>query len=109
MNWPDAPVPASLAESVPAAREQLWNQATDGLRLRLHLRLLEARCNRDGGVALVFEEIGRPFFATTYAYAVRGSIPTSPDDGWGGVTGMRSVIDDPEFIHLMGDDTVACP
>lgn len=107
--WPDAPLPASLAEFVPAAREQLWAQAIDGLRLPLHLRFLEARCNSDGGVALVFEEIGRPFFATTYAYAVRGSMPTSPDDGWGGGYGMTSVLDDPEFIHLLGDDTTACP
>ena len=107
--WPDAPVPASLAEFMPAAREQLWDQATDGLRLPLHLRFLEARCSSDGGVALVFEEIGPPFFATTYAYAVRGSMPTSPDDGWSAGTGMRSVLDDPEFVHLMGDDTVVCP
>ena len=107
--WPDAPVPASLAEYLPAAREQLWAQAPDGLRLPLHLRFLEARCNSEGGAALVFEEIGRPFFATTYAYAVRGSMPTSPDDGWGGGTGKTSVVDDPEFIHIMGDDTVACP
>ena len=108
--WPDAPVPASLAEYLPAAREQLWNQATDGLRLPLHLRFLEARCSSDGGVALVFEEIGRPFFLTTYAYTVRGSMPTSADDGWGnGGTGLRAVLDDSEFIHLMGDDTVVCP
>ena len=106
--WPDAPVPASIAEYLPAAREQLWTQATDGLRLPLHLRFLEARCNSDGGVALVFEEIGRPIGSTTYAYAVRGSMPTSPDDGWGGGYGVRSVPDDPEFIHLMGDDTVVC-
>ena len=107
--WPDAPVPASLAEYLPAAREQLWGQATDGLRLPLHLRFLEARCNSSGGVALVFEEIGRPFFATTYAYAVRSSMPTSVHDGWAGGTGQTSVLDDPEFILLMGDVTVACP
>jgi hypothetical protein len=107
--WPDAPVPASLAEYLPAAREQLWAQATDGLRLPLHLRFLEARCSSDGGVALVFEEIGRPFFLTTYAYAVRGSMPTSPDDSWGGGYGMASVLDDSEFIHDMGPDHVACP
>ena len=107
--WPDAPVPASLAEYLPAAREQLWDHASDGLRFPLHLRFVEARCSRDGGVALVFEEIGPPIGTTTYAYAVRGSMPTSPDDGWGGGYGVRSVLDDPEFIHLMGDDTVVCP
>jgi hypothetical protein len=107
--WPDAPVPDSLAAFVPAAREQLWDNASEDFRLPLHLRFLEARCSSDGGVALVFEEIGRPVGSTTYAYAVRGSMPTSPDDGWGGGYGVRSVLDDPEFIHLMGDDTVVCP
>ena len=83
--------------------------ASDGLRLPLHLRFLEARCDSDGGVALVFEEIGRPVGSTTYALRIRGSMPTSPDDGWGGGYGVRSVLDDPEFIYLMGDDTVVCP
>ena len=105
--WPDALVPASLAEYLPAAREQLWSNASEDFRLPLHLRFLEARCSRDGGVALVFEEIGPPIGTTTFAYAVRGSMPTSPDDGWGAGTGKRSVLDDPEFIHVMGDDTVA--
>ena len=108
LPWPDAAIPASLAEFVPAAREQLWDQATDGLRLPLHLRFLEARCNSDGGVALVFEEIGPPIGTTTYAYAVRGSMPSSPDDDWGGGTGQTSVLDNPEFIHSMGTDAVAC-
>lgn len=107
--WPDAQVPESLAAFLPSAREQLWHHATDGLRLPLHLRFLEARCSNEGGVALVFEEIGRPFFVTTYAYAVRGSMPTSPDVAWGAGTGLPSVLDNPEFIHLMGPDTVVCP
>jgi hypothetical protein len=108
--WPDAPVPESVAEFMPAAREQLWDQASDGLRLPLHLRFLEARCGSDGGVALVFEEVGPPISVTTYAYTVRDSMPTAPDDGWfGGGTGKPSVLDDPEFIHLMGDDTAPCP
>lgn len=107
--WPDAPVPESLVEFIPAAREQLWDQATDGLRLPLHLRFLEARCNGDGGVALVFEEIGPPFLGTAYAYAVRGSMPTSLDDAWGGGYGLSSVLDDAEFIHTMGTDTAPCP
>jgi hypothetical protein len=58
--WPDARVPDSLAVFVPAAREQLWDNASEDFRLPLHLRFLEARCSSDGGVALVFEEIGRP-------------------------------------------------
>ena len=108
--WPDAPVSKSLATFVPAARESLWDHASDGLRLPLHLRFLEARCESKGpGVAFIFEELLLPQPTTTYAYVVRGSMPTSPDDGWGnGGYGVRSVLDDPEFIHLMGDDTVVC-
>ena len=54
--WPDAPVPASLAASVPSARWRLWTEATDALRLPLHLTFVEARCGSDGSVALIFEE-----------------------------------------------------
>ena len=46
----------------------------------------------------------------TWAYAVSGSMPTSVDDPWAvGHAGDPSVLDDPEFIHLMGADTFACP
>ena len=108
--WPDAPAPDSVAEFVPAAREQLRSQAIDGLRVPLHLRFLEARCSADGGgVALVFEEIGPPYLLRTFAYAVRGSMPTSLDDSWAGGYGLTTVLDDPEFIHAMGSDTVTCP
>jgi hypothetical protein len=108
--WPDDPVPASVAEFVPTARDELWSQAIDGLRLPLHLRFVDARCASDGGVALIFEELRPPYLTNTYAYTSRGSMPASQDDGWGsGGYSMSSVLDDPEFIHLMGDDTVPCP
>jgi len=107
--WPDATVPASLAEFVPAAREFMRDRAIDTFRWPLHLRLLEARCNDEGAVALIFEEM-RPLFPwRTYAVAWGGSMPTSIDDGWGGGTGLTSVLDDSEFVHVMGTDTVLCP
>ncbi len=108
--WPDAQVPTSLAEFLPAAREQLWSQANDALRLPLHLRFVAARCSSDGEkVTLVFEELRPPYLTRTYAYVARRAMPTSVDDGWSGGYGMSSVADDPEFVRIMGSDTVACP
>lgn len=106
--WPDAPTPASLAPSVSVAREAMWNRAFDTFPWPLHLRFVEARCG-GGAVALVFEEIRPLLPLRTYAVAWRGSMPSSSDDAWGGGTGMPSVLGDPEFIHIMGTDTVACP
>lgn len=109
VTWPDAPVPASLAEFVPVARELTWDRAFDAFTWPLYLRLVDARCNGDGGIALIFEEI-RPLLPwRTYAYAVRGSMPTASDADWGGGTGLTSVLDDPEFVRSMGSDTFACP
>jgi hypothetical protein len=106
----DAPAPASLAAYVPSARDQLWKHATDGLRLPLHLRFVEARCWADGGaVALVFEEWRPPYLRVTYAYAIRGSMPTSADDAWGGGFGVASLSTDDEFVFQMGADSVRCP
>jgi len=107
--WPDAPAPASLERSVPVAREWMWDRAFDAFPWPLHLRFIEVRCGSDGAVALVFEEIRPLLPLRTYAVAWRGSMPSSSDDGWGGGTGMPSVLDDAEFIHIMGPDTVACP
>lgn len=107
--WPDAPVPASLAASVPSARWRLWTEATDGLRLPLHLTLVEARCGLDGSVALIFEEHRPPYTESRFAYAARGSMPTSVDDSWGGGYGITgSVLDDEEFIHLVGQNPPSC-
>lgn len=108
--WPDARAPESVADFVPAVREQLWRTATEGLRLPLHLRFLEARCQVEGtSVALIFEAFRPPYLFPSYAVAVRGSLPTSTDDSWAGAYGIRSVERDPEFIQLMGNDTVPCP
>lgn len=98
-----------VADFVRTAREQLSNQATDGLRLPLHLRFIQARCSSDGGVSFVFEELGPPYRQRTYAYAVRGSMPMSREESWGGGYGLTSVFTNPEFIHSMGSDTVGCP
>jgi hypothetical protein len=57
---------------------------------------------------LVFEEIGPPFLTTTYAYAVRGSMPTSDVDAWSGGSGLSDVLADPEFVHLIGADSMPC-
>jgi hypothetical protein len=107
--WPDAPVPASLAQAVPSARWRLWTEATDGLRLPLHLTFVEARCGSDGSVALIFEEHRPPYTESRFAYASRGSMPTSADDSWGGGHGITGpVLEDDEFVHLMGQDPQPC-
>jgi hypothetical protein len=68
---------------------------------------LEATRTRDGvGMTMT---LGGPLVAGQPT-AVRGSMWTSLDDGWGnGGYGVRSVLGETEFIHLMGDDTVVCP
>ena len=106
--WRDAPAPASLVASVPVAREYLLGKAIDHLPWPTYLRFLEARCNDEDAVALLFEEI-RPLLPRRYAYAVRGSQPTVADHGWAGGTGMVSVLDDAEFVFQMGTDTFVCP
>lgn len=107
--WPDAPAPASLAQSVPSARWQLWTEATDGLRLPLHLTFVEARCGSDGSVGLIFEEHRPPYAERRFAYAARGSMPSSADDSWGGGYGITgSVLDDDEFTHLLGPNPPVC-
>ena len=105
--WPDAPVQESLANAVVSARASLWAHATDGLPL--HLSLVEARCAPDGSIALVFEEHRPPYVAHRWAYAVRGPGPVVDNAAWGGGYGITvPVVDDPEFIHLMGAESVPC-
>ena len=95
---------------MPSAREQLWSEAIDGLRRPLHLRFVEARCQAEGtAVALIFEEYRPPYLVRSYAYAVRGSLPTTSDERWAGRYGLRSIEGDPELDRLLGRDTVACP
>ncbi len=107
--WPDRPVPASLAAFVPAARQQLWSEAIDGLRLPLHLSFVEARCSPNGSVALIFADHRPPYTETRFAYALRGSMPTATDDTWGGGAGVAgSALDGSEFVHQMGLDTGSC-
>ncbi len=107
--WPDAPAPASVEAFVAAARQDLWNEGTDGLRLPLHLSFIEARCAADGSVALIFEEHRPPYTKTWYAYVARGSMPTAEDQGWGGGFGIEGpALADREFIHVMGPDPAPC-
>ena len=107
--WPDAPAPASVAAYLPSARAQLWSEATEGLRLPLHLQFIEARCAADGAVALVFREHRPPYRDSTSAYAIRGSMPTALDDAWGSGTGIDGTLfADDEFLHLMGRDHRPC-
>lgn len=71
---------------------------------------MEARCRAGGGaVALVFEEWRPPYLGVTYAYAIRGSMPTSAGDAWGGGFGVTSLSTDDEFVSQMGADSFRCP
>jgi hypothetical protein len=108
--WPDPAIPASVAPYIPAARAALWTEATDGLQVPLHLTFVEARCAEDGAVALIFEEHRPPYGETRYAYAIRGSMPTTADNAWGGGFRVPAPVErDAEFIHLMGTDPGPCP
>jgi len=106
----DAPVPSSLAPFMAEARHKIRTEATDGFRLPLHLRFVEARCSTDGrrAVALIFEEWQPPYLNLSYAIAWRGSMPTVENNSWGGGVGMRSVETDPEFVHVIGPNTGTC-
>ncbi len=108
--WPDAPAPPALATYIAPARQHLWTEATDGLRVPLHLTFIEARCGADGAVALIFDEHRPPYTDRAFGYVARGSMPTSADDSWSGGYGIAgSVFDDSEFVHLLGPDPVPCP
>jgi hypothetical protein len=107
--WPDARIPASLAAFVPSARQDLWNEATEGLRLPLHLSFVEARCSANGAVALIFEEHRPPYTETRFDYAIRGSMPASLDNEWGGGIGVSGpVLNDEEFKYTMGSSPPLC-
>jgi len=109
----DAPAPASLARFVDGARAQLRSESIEGPLFwwPLHLRFAEARCSTDrqGRVALVFEAWRPPYLGTAFAVAWRGSLPSSPEDSWGGAFGTGSVFDDDEFVYQMGTNTTPCP
>jgi hypothetical protein len=108
--WPDTRVPASVASSLAGARHELRANATERSLLPLHLSFVEARCSNTGAVALVFEEHRFPYLGTRFAFAARGAMPTSASEGgWGGGVGISgSVLDDPEFINLMGTGSTSC-
>lgn len=109
----DAAPPTSLAPFVDGARAEIRSHSIEGpwFWWPLHLRFVEARCSPDrpGHVALIFEEWRPPYTRVTYAAAWRGSMPTSPDDGWAGGLGMDSIFDDDEFVYQMGTNTIPCP
>jgi len=109
----DAPAPASLAPFIDSARASVRSMSIEGPLFwwPVHFQFIEARCSSEhsGRVALIFEAWRPPYLGKTYAVAMRGSFPTSPDDSWGGGLGMGSVYDDDEFIYQMGENTIACP
>jgi hypothetical protein len=107
--WPDARVPDSLSISLQSARRQLWAEAADGLRLPLHFSFVDSRCASDGSLALIFEEHRPPYLERRFAYVARGSAPMTLNDAWSGGFGIAgSVLDDVEFVHVMGSDTTPC-
>ncbi len=104
---PDAPAPPALAPFVASARHQLWVEGTP--IVPPYLRFVEARCQAGGtAVALVFEDWRFPYLNRTYAYAIRGSMPTTGDDGWGGGFGVKSLTTDDEFLYQMGPNSKPC-
>jgi hypothetical protein len=106
--WPDRPVPAWLAPNLEDLRRDLQGHANDR-GLVLHLTFIEARCDPDGSVAVIFEEHRPPYLATRHAY-VGGSREATGDVSWGGggygIEG--SLLADAEFIHLFGADPPVC-
>ena len=99
----DAPAPARIAPFVGDARSSLVREA-QGL-LPLHLRYAEARCRRDGGALLVFEQWEPPYVGSRYAYAMSGAWPPS---GWGGGIGIGDLRGDAEIAAFLGTDEVHC-
>ncbi len=62
-----------------------------------------------GSAALISAEHRPPYTDTSSAFAARGSMPTTVGDSWSGGFGITgSVVDDAEFIHLMGRDPARC-
>ena len=108
--FPDHAAPERVAPFVPAARDQLLDQLDPVARFPVYFRFLEARCSTDGsgGIALLFEELRPPYLEPTIAYTTRRGLPASPEDAWSGGFGVRSIDDDPEFIHLMGPGSARC-
>lgn len=107
--WPDRPVPAWLAPDLEDLRHGLWGHATDHGGLVLQLTFIEARCDPDGSVALIFEEHRPPYLVTRHAY-VGGTREATGDVSWGGggygIEG--SLLADAEFIYLYGVSPPVC-
>ena len=106
----DAQAPATLSPFIDGARAQLKSELVDGPLFWWpnYLRFTEARCSvvYPGRVALVFELWRPPYVPPAYAVAMRGSMPSSTSDSWGGGWGIGSVYGDTEFIYQMGADAV---
>jgi hypothetical protein len=109
----DERAPASVAPFVDSARSSLRSEAIEGpfFWWPLHLRFVEARCSVEypGRVALVFEAWRPPYLSKSWAFAVRGSMPTSADDGWGGGFGSQPADEGDEFQYQIGAGSVPCP
>jgi hypothetical protein len=99
----DAAAPAHIEPFLSDARARLYGEAVR--LLPLHLRFVEARCRRDGGALLVFEQWELPYLGSRYGYVMSG---TWPPTGWGGGVGMIDLRGDPEIAAFMGTDEVPC-
>ena len=106
----DAPVPANIAPYIADARARLFGEAFR-LPLPVHLRFVGARCRREGGALLVFEQWKAPYLGTRYAYAMSGTWPpTEWGGGYGGDGGygMTDLSNDPEIAASMVLGEVPC-
>ncbi len=102
--WPDAAASAWLTPYIANARTSVFGHAFT-MPLPLHLRFAGARCRRDGGVLLFFEQYEPPYLETRHACTNHGR--RSPQVGGGGY-GLTDLADDPEIAAFLGSDEIPC-
>ena len=99
---PDSTAPPSVAPFVEAARESLHLQ--DDRHRSFVFR--QARCRRDGGVVLLFEQYGRA--SEGLAFAMSG-VPGGDPWSWGGGFAPIDPATDPELLAFFRESPeVAC-
>ena len=106
----DAVPPDSVAPYVEGARASLTMHQEGLIPSRFWFRL--ARCRADGGMVVVFEEVGLGGSeGLAMAMGARGVVPRGQPDAWGG--GGFGLIDprtDPEIAHFFAEiPEVPCP
>ena len=104
----DAAAPAQVAPLVDDARHTVIGNSRV-FPLPLHPRFIDARCFKDGFIALYFEEWVPPYLGVRYAVAV-GELG-APVNGWEGGYHLDSIgpgsTFDQEWVPLLGDE-VSC-